>query len=82
MIPSLGITVTETVRSGLGIVMHGVPCPTCGNTGKGMTLREVAGQVKVSPSTLSRFLNGRSIDSDTLDRLYEWVVPRLGSPDA
>ena len=74
---SLGLTVTQSVREGVRLVMFGVPCPMCGNTGKAMTLREVGEATGSSASTLSRFLNGHSIDSDTLDRLYEWVQPRL-----
>lgn len=78
--PSLGLTVTESVREGLRIIMTGVPCPSCGNPPpKVMTLRDVGRQTGASASTLSRFLNGRGIDSDTLDRLYEYVNDRLPS---
>ena len=77
MAPSLGITVTQTVREGLRIIMHGVPCPTCGRSDAGPTLRSVGALTGVSAATLSRFLRGAAIDSRTLDRLYEWVNVRL-----
>jgi len=76
-IPGTDLTVTQSIREGLRIIMYGVPCPTCGRTGKALTLREVGAPTGTSASTLSRFLHGASIDSDTLDRLYEWVNARL-----
>jgi hypothetical protein len=74
----LMLTVTESIREGLRIIAEGAPCVTCGNTPKvGPTLRELAAETKTSTSTLSRFLHGSGIDSDTLDRLYEFVNARL-----
>lgn len=77
--PSLGISVTQTVREGLRIVMSGVaPCPLCHLLPPAaLTLRDVANETGVSASTLSRFLSGRGIESDHLDRLYEFVNDRL-----
>jgi hypothetical protein len=75
--PSLGITVTESVREGVRIIMFGVPCPVCGHAGEIMSLRDAAKVTGVSFNTIGRFLKGRPIDSDTLDRLYEWVNARL-----
>jgi Bacterial regulatory proteins, lacI family len=80
MTPRRTITVTQAIREGVRLIMFGVPCPTCGHTGQAMTLRDVGTLTGVSAATLSRFLNGRGIDSDTLDRLYEWVNARLPEP--
>ncbi len=79
--PTLGITVTETVREGLRIVMQlGPRCPLCGLAGEQMSLRDVAKLTGVNHVTIGRFLKGNSIDSDTLDKLYEWVAARLPEP--
>lgn len=76
--PALGFSVTETVRSGLRLVMQlGPRCPLCGRAGEEMSLREVAPLTGVSHNTLARFLRGQPIKSDTLDRLYQWVNARL-----
>jgi hypothetical protein len=75
--PSLGIAVTASVREGLRIVMFGVPCPTCGRVDQSLTAKRVAEDTGVSEATLSRFLAGRAISSDVLDRLYEFVNVRL-----
>lgn len=75
-----GGTVTWAVREGLRIIMFGVPCPTCGHSGKAMSLRDVAKPTGVSAATLSRFLHGHTVSSDVLDRLYEWVNARLPEP--
>lgn len=78
MTASLGITVSDTVRSGIRIVMAGVACPTCGQSIEGgVSAAWVAKSAGVSAATLSRFLGGKQVTSDVLDRLYEWVVPRL-----
>ena len=75
-------SVTEMVREGLRIVMDGSLCPTCHNpVSTRVPLRDVGAAIGVSASTLSRFLRGSSIDSDTLDRIYEWVQPRLPAAD-
>lgn len=38
-----------------------------------MSMREIAKQADVSPATLSRFMAGRPITSDCLDRLDSWL---------
>ena len=40
---------------------------------KGLTLGDVAEASGVSKPTLSRFLRGKSVDSDTLDKLATYV---------
>lgn len=78
MTPSLGITVTQSIREGVRLIMQiGPRCPLCGRAGEQMSLREVAALTGVSHNTIARFLRGMSIDSDTLDRLYEWTHARL-----
>lgn len=76
--PMLGLTVTQSVREGLRIIMQiGPRCPTCGRAGEEMTLRQVAALTDVNHVTVGRFLHGKSVDSDTLDKLFEWVNARL-----
>ena len=77
MNPSLGIAVTASVREGLRIIMFGVPCPTCGRGAQAMTAKSVSERTGVSEATISRFLGGRTISSDVLDKLYEFVNERL-----
>lgn len=43
-----------------------------------LTLREVARQAGVNVSTLSRFMDGKPILSDTLDRMDWWCQQRGG----
>lgn len=38
--------------------------------------REIAREAGIAPHTLSRFLAGRQIGSDALDRLHAWLARR------
>lgn len=67
------IGVTETLRFNLTAKMNPGGCPHCGRSGRQTTLREVSTATGVSAATLSRFLLGRPISSDVLDKLAAWV---------
>lgn len=60
-------TLTATVRANLGkIIQPGYP-------EKRISLRKVASISGVSAPTISRFLRGATVDSDSLDRLVEFM---------
>ena len=59
------VTLTEKVRQSL-IEKVGV-CPTCGSSEGG--LRKIAIKLGIAHSTLWRFLKGKQLQSNTLDKL-------------
>lgn len=68
------MSATALLRSKLKVRMGTHRCSECGSEHvTGMSLRQVTAETTVSAATLSRFLNGKPIDSDTFDRLDAWV---------
>ncbi len=44
-------------------------------------IRETAQEIDVSPTTLSRFENGKEVDTASMARILEWVVAESSKPD-
>jgi hypothetical protein len=62
-------TLTDTLRTRLKAVA-GV-CTSCG--GPGIPFRTIAKQSGTTASTICRFLQGKTINSTSLDRLVAWI---------
>jgi hypothetical protein len=67
------VTATERLRALVKAKMGNHVCPSCGGEHSAMALRDVTALTGVSASTLSRFLNGKGIDSETFDALDAWT---------
>lgn len=66
------MTASERLRLMVRGKMARSVCEACGQ-GKRMSLRDVGEASGSNAPTISRFLNGESIGSDTFDRLSAWV---------
>lgn len=63
-------TLTNSLRSELGKLMY-PEWPA-----KGMSMREVGGEINIGAATIQRFLDGKSVDSDTLDKIADFLASR------
>lgn len=63
-------TLTASLRERLRAAMGA--CPTCGRGGS-MDQREAARRIGTSVSTICRFLQGKGVSSDFLDKLEKWL---------
>lgn len=64
------MSLADDLRSQLSVAMG--RCPTCGRGG-GLSVRQAAATLGVSPATLQRFLSGRQVASDFLDKVAAWL---------
>lgn len=64
---------SEAIRKKLRQEMWtgGEVCPSCHRGEKHLSLRDTAKKTGLNISTLSRFLNGKSLSSEALDVLYK-----------